>query len=114
MEGNEDSEDGLDDDDDEEFIPNVGLVSTRHKNADSDQEGGKKALISLEENITKLEQSILANSPHVTFAGTKNGSSSNGGNLRGRSSSVTSETANDTTFFQKRKKTFNFSNVKKR
>ena len=27
MEGNEDSEDGLDDDDDdEEFIPNVGLV----------------------------------------------------------------------------------------
>ena len=72
-------------------------------------------MISLEENITKLEQSILANSPHVSFAGTKNGqSSSNGGNLRGRSSSVTSETANDATFFHKRKKTFNFPNVKKR
>ena len=27
MEGNEDSDDGLDDEDDEEFIPNVGLVS---------------------------------------------------------------------------------------
>ena len=27
LEGNEDSDDGLDDEDDEEFIPNVGLVS---------------------------------------------------------------------------------------
>ena len=72
-------------------------------------------MISLEENIAKLEKSILANNhnPHVTFAGTKNGSSSNGGNLR-RSSSVTSETANDTTFFHKKKRSFNFPNVKKR
>ena len=28
LEGNEDSDDGLDDEDDEEFIPNVGLVSS--------------------------------------------------------------------------------------
>ena len=87
------------------------------KGVDSDQEGGK-ALISLEENITKLEQSILANnhSPHVTFAGTKNGSSSNngGGNGNIRRNSNASVTS-DATFFQKKKRSFIPSiNVKKR
>ena len=87
------------------------------KGVDSDQEGGK-ALISLEENIAKLEQSILANnhSPHVTFAGTKNGSSSNngGGNGNIRRNSNASVTS-DATFFQKKKRSFIPSiNVKKR
>ena len=60
LEGDEDSEEELDEDEDEEFIPNVGLVSRKNKEISSDNEGGN-ALINLEENITRLEQSILSN-----------------------------------------------------
>lgn len=126
LEGNDDSDDDLadDDDDDEEFIPNVGLVSSRHRHtSDSDQESGN-ALISLEQNIAKLEQSILANNhnngssmsanhgPHVTFeGGANNGSSSN---MR-RSSSVNDSSYDGSAkFFQKKKRAFNFPNVKKK
>ena len=58
LEGNEDSDEDLEDDE-AEFIPNVGLVH-KNKESSSDNEGGN-ALISLEENITRLEQSILSN-----------------------------------------------------
>ena len=60
LEGDEDSEEELDEDEEEEFIPNVGLVSRKNKEISSDGEGGN-ALINLEENITRLEQSILSN-----------------------------------------------------
>ena len=59
LEGNEDSEEDLDDDE-AEFIPNVGLVRKSKENNSSDTDGGN-ALINLEENITRLEQSILSN-----------------------------------------------------
>lgn len=59
LEGNEESDEDLEDDE-EEFVPNVGLVSHKKAKAiESDPE--TNALISLEENIAKLEQSILAN-----------------------------------------------------
>lgn len=117
LEGNEDSDEELEDDDeDEEFIPNVGLVSHKKIKAvqghdSSDTEGN--ALMSLEQNIAKLEQSILANNggaPHVTFANNGAGADS----LVRRSTSL-SENANESaSFFQKKKRTFNFPNVKKR
>ena len=122
LEGNDDSDDGLDDEDedDEEFIPNVGLVSRQHKTTRAaGQHGGESdgsdvnALVSLEQNIAKLEQSILSNNHssagHVTFAG------SNGKDCRRslRRSSSLSEDNNDT-FYQKKKRPFNFPNVKKR
>ena len=104
LEGNEDSDDGLDEDEEEEFIPNVGLVS-RHRAKNLEENDGH-ALVSLQENIAKLEQSILSNNhsnPHVTFAGS-------GEKLR-RSSSLNEEN-ND--FFQKKKRTFNFPTVSKK
>ncbi len=124
LEGNEDSEEEFEDDDDEEFIPNVGLVSHKKRKAvlaASEVTGSStNALMNLEQNIAKLEQSILANNQcnngsnsfgpqhHVTFAGS---SSRNGSNMR-RSSSL--QSGNEDNFQQKKKKPFNFPNVKKR
>lgn len=101
-----------DDEDGEEFIPNVGLVSVgRKKSADSENENG--ALVNLEENIRKLERSILSNNkkahdPQVRFAGDP-------GSRLTRSTSLNDD-ENGTYFLhqQKRKRTFNFPNVKKK
>ena len=53
LEGNEESDEDLEDDE-EEFVPNVGLVSHKKAKAiESDPE--TNALISLEENIAKFQ-----------------------------------------------------------
>ena len=100
LEGNEDSDEDLEDE--EEFIPNVGLVRKTRENNSSDNEGGN-ALINLEENISRLEQSILSNSA-------KNGSNST--HVRFDNMRRSTSDQNVEHFQQKRKRTFNFPNVK--
>ena len=127
LEGNEDSDEDLEDDEDEEeFIPNVGLVSTSQKRGrsvkpDENIEGSGHALIALEENIAKLEQSILSSNnnhaamsqeqPQVRFSGSSLRISSSQGKIR-RSTSLNEDSESD--FGHKKKRTFNFTNLKKR
>lgn len=138
LEGNEDSDEDIDDEEDEEFIPNVGLVSTsQRRRLSREQEGAEEhngssgALIALEENIAKLEQSILSSNgnhagagvssaaepPQVRFSsglggGHRRASSQNRESQIRRSTSLNEDT--EVSFGQKKKRTFNFTNLKKR
>ena len=130
LEGNEDSDEELEDEEDEEeFIPNVGLVSTsqsRRRSANKADENteGTGALIALEENIAKLEQSILSSNnnhaavsgaaePQVRFSASAGGrrASANQSKIR-RSTSLNEDT--EDSFGHKKKRAFNFTNLKKR
>lgn len=144
LEGNEDSDEDVDDEEDEEFIPNVGLVSTsqrrrlsREQEKAAEANGSTGALIALEENIAKLEQSILSsNNNHATGHAGVSGAAAEppqvrfssglggGGHRRASSSQQNRESQirrstslnedTEVSFGQKKKRTFNFTNLKKR